>query len=421
MSANNRFERHRKKTLLAIVVVALLVVELLCYLVVVAYGHREKRRNYPYDRVISGYTVYRQTPGYDFGDSTIRATPDLPAVKLDSNGFICDTPVNIEKPPGVVRVFLVGGSTAIGAGQTEAYSAAHPYPWGIYSYPESVGGQLKAWLGNEFPEAQFQVITSAAFGRRLHQSFLDYAANVSRFSPDFVISLEGMNDLSVFDSGTPYGDEEAELPKYIGLWNDHYEKTLIAKTNTYYVLKKVADRLRIGNMASSQYTQNVADKVDYSKQAYQRNRERYVENADRYLQVAEHFRAAVESDDAELLIALQPLLHRIGRNKPLSEIEKRLNQVVMSSSPDTQVLSHARQINCYFFDDYLCDRMRERWGDQFLDVNAGLVDVGAEVEFFTDYCHLTREGNRITASLLGQWVAARLESKTLSTPTRPSN
>lgn len=37
-----------------------------------------------------------------------------------------------------------------------------------------------------------------------------------------------------------------------------------------------------------------------------------------------------------------------------------------------------------------------------VDCNQELRSVGRDVEFYTDYCHLTFEGNRMTAEILGR-------------------
>ena len=80
----------------------------------------------------------------------------------------------------------------------------HSYPGGVYSYPHSIAGQLKQALQRDFPGRRFQVVTMAAFEWRLHQSLGAHLASISAYSPDIVISLDGMNDQSTFVLGEPY-------------------------------------------------------------------------------------------------------------------------------------------------------------------------------------------------------------------------
>jgi hypothetical protein len=405
----NRFERHKKKFAIATTVIMLLLVELASYILVLLIGHQNQRQAYPYNRVISGYTVYRHTPGFDFGASTIRCSPDELTVAFDNNGFICDREVTVAKPKGVVRIFLMGGSAVIGAGQTEGYEAVHKYPWGNYSYRCSIAGHLQKFLSDQFPQTQFQVITSASYGRRLHQSHLEYSALISRFSPDIVISCDGMNDLASIESGTPYEDVEADLSKYIDLWNNHHRKSFIAKTNTYYVLEKLSQRLKLDRLLANHSVLRPTASAD-SEAEYQTNRSDFIENALRFQQVVKHFRATVESDGATFLFCLQPLLHRTKTNKHLSKIESQLDRLMLVPSQDAQSAARMRQINRYFFDDYLNSQLKEMLaqGKFFVDANSQIQELDQSVEFFTDYCHLTEEGNRITAEILGKHLVSKI-------------
>ncbi|MEY4566824.1 MAG: hypothetical protein RLY14_1794 [Planctomycetota bacterium] len=405
----NRFERHKKKLALATTVIMLLLVELTSYVLVLSFGHRNQRQAYPYNRIISGYTVYRHTPGFDFGASTLRCSPDDRTVAFDNNGFICDSEVTVAKPKGVVRIFLMGGSAVIGAGQTDGYEAVHKYPWGNYSYRCSIAGHLQNFLSERFPQTQFQVITSASYGRRLHQSHLEYSTLISRFSPDIVISCDGMNDLASIESGTPYEDVEADLSKYIDLWNHHHRKSFISRTNTYYVLEKLSQRLKLDRLFANHTVLKPTASAD-SEAEYQNNRDDFIENAARFQQIVKHFRATVESDGATFVFCLQPLLHRTKINKRLSKIEIELDRLMLVPSRDAQSAGRMRQINRYFFDDYLSTRLSDMLaqGKFFVDANSQIQDVDDSVEFFTDYCHLTEEGNRMTAEILGQHLVSQI-------------
>lgn len=410
----NRFERHKKKFAIATIVILLLLIELGSYLLVLALGHQNQRQAYPYNRIISGYTVYRHTPGFDFGASTLRCSPDDHTVSFDANGFICDREVTISKPKGVLRIFLMGGSAVIGAGQTEGYEAAHKYPWGNYSYRCSIAGQLQKYLSEQFPKTQFQVITSASYGRRLHQSHLEYSTLISKFSPDIVITCDGMNDLASIESGTPYEDTEADLSKYIDLWNNHNRKSLIARTNTFYVLGKLSQRLKLDRILANHSVLKPTSSAD-SEAEYQSNRDDFIKNASRFQQIVKHFRATVESDGATFVFCLQPFLHRTKTNKRLSKIETELDRLMLVPSQDAQTAARMRQINRYFFDDYLSSQLKNMLEQDkfFVDANSQIQELDESVEFFTDYCHLTEAGNRITAEILGKHLATQFGSKWL--------
>ena len=63
----------------------------------------------------------------------------------------------------------------------------------------------------------------------------------------------------------------------------------------------------------------------------------------------------------------------------------------------------------YFFDDFLSAALRkaaEEYGVEYLDLNAEIASLGPDVEFYVDYCHLTLDGNRRVAEILGKAILA---------------
>ena len=405
--SENRFVRHRKKTVVVILILAFLLIELCSNVVIRLKGHQELRKRYPLNRIVSGYTVYRNTPHYDFSLWTIRGLPDEPDAQLDAHGFLSDSPVSVAKPDGVVRVFLLGGSAAFSAGQTDAYGAVHKYPWGVHVYRRSIAGYLKQYLSQAFPSRRFEVITAAAYERKFHQSFLSYLEVISRFSPDYVVNMEGWNDVSSIVSGTPYPDAEAQLKDYITLWNRHYEKSLIQRTGTYYVLSKLVERAkRISPEVQSDTTTHKT--ADFTQEAYQDHRAEYVAHADRFLQILRQYSATVRADDVKMVFVLQPMLLREGHNKGLSTIEQALAEVVPFPRQSPELTARSMQVARYFFDDYLADAMAEaiEGNAEFIDMNEEIEGLGPTFEMYTDYCHLTPEGNRYVAEVIGKRIAA---------------
>jgi len=215
--------------------------------------------------------------------------------------------------------------------------------------------------------------------------------------------------LASIESGTPYEDVEADLGKYIDLWNNHHRKSFIARTNTYYVLEKLSQRLKLDRLLAKHSVLRPTAQAD-SETEYQKNRNDFIENAARFQQIVKHFRATVESDGATFIFCLQPLLHRTKTNKHLSNIETELDRLMLVPGQDPQSAARMRQINRYFFDDYLSNHLRDVLvqGKFFIDANSQIQDLDESVEFFTDYCHLTEEGNRITAEILGKHLVSKI-------------
>jgi len=390
----NRFARHRKKTLLAVVVLLLLAIELGAYLVVVATGHTALRDRYPYNRIVSGYTVFRNTPNFDTRSSTIKTNPAQPDVRFDQHGFIATDTVELQKPDAALRVFVVGGSTAIGAGQNQRYHAAHSYPDGIYSYPDSIAGRLRGFLEQELPDRKIEVVTAATYRRRFHQSVMFYLESLSRFSPDYVVNIDGQNDVPSFASGTPFADVERQmLPAQIDLLN---EPSWLNRCNTYYVLSKAWDKFQVQRSSAAATPQSGSPP---SVSSYQGRRDRYVRHAQRFLQIVDHYLAVLKSDQTQCVFVLQPLLYRQSIGSKLTPRERRLAAV---SLPDEEWV-----IARYFFDDYLSDALQQRLdrhGGLYIDMGRVISEQKSSDEIFTDYCHLTVAGNRVVGETIGRAI-----------------
>ena len=133
------FERNPRKTLAAIIVILLLGLEGGSFVVLAALS--AAKAEYPYNRIISGYYINKNKPNYRF--NTIKADATDADARLDEHGFYAAGPVSPEKPDDVVRVFVMGGSGAFGAGQHERFTDVYDYPKGVYTYSLSIAGQLK--------------------------------------------------------------------------------------------------------------------------------------------------------------------------------------------------------------------------------------------------------------------------------------
>jgi lysophospholipase L1-like esterase len=421
----NRFARYPKTTLCVTVLVILALFELVSYVVILAKGHRDLRFQYRYNRILSGYTVFQNVPHHSFRTSAIKSDPTEPDPVLDEHGFLSDGPVSREKPKGTFRIFLVGGSTAFGAGQNVRYHSVHSYPDGLYSYPSSIAGRLKAILERRNSQTRYEVINAAGFERRIHQSFLQYLESLSQYQPDLIISFEGMNDVYSIASGTPFADVGEQLPFYADLY--HRPQSLLNYSATYYVLstayEKWINRRRsaepapsdgapagVGHSRSeSPQPASQAGRDVYEKQ-YEKQKDHYQRNADRLLQILRQYFAVLKTDGQRAFFVLQPLLGRARVNKRLSETERQFAAVMVPAAADSKTpLEENALLLAYFFDDYLSAAIKktaERFGVSYIDMNAEISGLGPEVEFYTDYCHLTPEGNQRVAEILARSILA---------------
>lgn len=365
------------------------------------------------NRQLSGYTVTRATP--DFIHNTY--APDRqPPITTDHFGFISDEEITLEKPPNTLRVFLLGGSGMLGAGQGPGcYSAIREFPGGIYAYDISIAGALKAYLQKVFPGKRIQVVNAAVYTFQLHQSMVLYLERVSRFRPDIVINMEGFNDLGTLVTGRTWEYTEA-------LWLNEYVRSHVqaeapirrlkwAQLLDYLQARYLAPRLRPPGC--------IQDTYDYSPDDYARARPDLERSSQAYQAALRQYLDILKGDNVRFIFVLQPILAR-SINKELADYEVRMrNEVGLIDgapvSPGLRAMVGDRMdvktqfkiAGRYFVDDYLSDAIRasvESRGFLFTDMNKDIVNVGKDVAFYTDYCHLTVDANRIVAERMGDLI-----------------
>ena len=369
-----------------------------------------EQSEYSYNRILSGYRVAKNRPGHKFV-RTIKTNPDQPDVVIDNNGFIADVPVKRERSIDKIRVFVTGGSTALGAGQNDKYDIVKQYPQGVYSYSSSIPGRIRDFLIQSFPDTDFEVINASMMGNKFHQSFLHYIEQLSRFSPDIIVNIDGQNDAGSMWRGNPYEELEGELPKYIELLPLYREKPLfLRRTYSYQFLYRTYFK---GNdifdfyftdkhQGDSESLKEIFNKRgpfrEYSIDEYIRHENYFVSGFQPFLQILRQYYATLESDGVKFVFMLQPMLQR-SINKPLNVTEQNLFTYRMHSAKyDTTKL-----VERFFIDRHLSPLIQaesERSGFGFIDANREIVDLPEELEFYTDYCHLTPEGNNIVAQLV---------------------
>lgn len=367
-----------------------------------------------YNRQSSGYSVFRTTPNFTFLTQT--TDPSQPDVRTDEWGFVHDPAISERKPDNTIRVFLNGGSALFGAGQVAVYEPAKKFPRPLYSYPISIAGVLESYLSAARPDLRFEVVNAAAYTKKMHQSIPDYLGVISRMSPDFVINMDGYNDLNAFVSGTPYADLAQDLQKYIDL---EAPVRLPETLSSYQVGKRLLGRIYSGvfNTALTIRIEEGPPDIALPRSSYLKAKPRYVAAADRFLDILDHYTALLRNDEVEFLFTLQPMLDR-GVNKQLTPSESAWQSYVQSfkdEHPDYRLILR------YFFDDYLSDQLEQRVtraGYRYIDFGRSIQTLDAEFQLFTDYCHLTLEGNEFVAKEMGDFVLEKLSNPSFSAGSR---
>jgi lysophospholipase L1-like esterase len=322
-------------------------------------------------------------------------------VRLNAKGFRRDRNVSLDKPPGTTRIFLLGGSVAYG-GETL-------YPeiddrWRI-SNQQTIDHYLEERLDSTFPAKHWEVINAAAKGYFLNQDLALFLSTLQRYEPDYLILLDGVNDMFGMlrfpenedaYSAAGFGDEFDGLTKPGSMSLRLMASTWLLNNSALYrsIRESVAQRHRIrarrerAGKSTGQRRPDLANLTPNEKLQYQAA----VSRLNNYLQPVRQIYRLAMLEGIQVVFVLQPQI--IGTRKPLTPIETEL----------LDYWSRLEPLDVYGFQTLypqLSGRLTAAAateGYRFLDLTS--VFDRANIQTFTDYCHLTPAGNQIIADAI---------------------
>jgi len=385
-----------------------------------------------FNRELSGYTVFRNTP--DFRYRTFKTDTGQADVRTDDYGFICNERPTIKKDTNTIRIFLMGGSAMMSAGQNDVgncYSAIKNFPHDLYAWDISISGLLQTCLQQKFPRKKIQVINAASYSFQLHQSILLYLETVSRFKPDLVIDMDGFNDIeSIYTGNTFQLTEMMLLNRYVQLATQ--KDNIIFKSKTAQLILYAIRRY------SDNYSQSscgfFVDTAIYNRAKYNSVKDYLQYSSTCFTEELRQYMNLLQGDGVKFIFVLQPMLVR-GINKQLNTSESRMANEVDVINPrgakkwkdntnpkiDFSVLNGLGismaggqyLTQRYFFDDYLSDKLRqqvEAKGFIYTDINRDISRIDSSEQYYTDYCHLTQTGYKFVAKRMADLI---IENKLL--------
>ena len=280
-------------------------------------------------------------------------------------------------------------------------------------------------LERQNPQTRYEVINAAGFERRIHQSFLQYLESLSQFQPDLIINLEGMNDVYSIASGTPFADVEEQLPFYAEL----YEPAAVDPELLRHVLRAV-DRLRKVDQSpplrrtgpDRAHSAGGAGRLSsvVRNQAARPGWDRYEKQKGRYQQQ----RRAAAADSSPVFCGPEDRRSAIALRAAAPVGPHQGQQAALRDGTPIRCRHGARR--CRFTDaarrqradpDVFLRRLslrrrsprrRPNSASRYVDMNAEIAELGPEVEFYTDYCHLTPEGNQRVAEILARKIPRQM-------------
>jgi lysophospholipase L1-like esterase len=319
-----------------------------------------------------------------------RGWVDTRGVVHNAQGFRRDEDVPRIKPPGTLRVFLMGASTAYGTGGLWPHLQRD---FAVLRNSETIDAYLEEALQEEFPDRRVEVINAAIPSVWTHHHLIYLNQTILGYEPDLILFLDGLNDHFHFDrnhdqfASYAYSEQSRVIMGPPTL-------TSLATMNGWWLFRvsaaaHVSIRAAQGVKALIRRPPPPAPiQVDEALEALQ---EVFAANA---LRMIERNAAVLTHEGVPALFMLQPMLVLERERLPrMPEIERRLFAFNLEATPENyeayirgatpRVTSMVRE-------------SVESLGARFLDLTGVYREVEGE-QIFTDYAHLTPLGNRLLA------------------------
>jgi hypothetical protein len=328
--------------------------------------------------LVDFYRFYRVNPAY-------RSR----TVRVDAAGFRNDEEITAEKPPGVYRIVMIGGSTVWGEDASSPFS-------GVVDNTNTMAAHLERTLNRraraEHVPLHVQVINAGVVGYRLFQNLIYFETRVADFHPDLVIAMDGHNDLDALQLGVP-GYRHRNDGSFDRAENDPTLADVIGQIVHFGARK-------------SQFVRGLSSKLTetFSRMVLQSRswRDRFETHPDDSTvdQWIERYATDVRRLDSSARIAGAKALFTVQlevageRYKPLTSIEKRMYDYY----------SYYRWLHTTVRDRLIArmDRLAAHDGIWFIDVSDAFRNESAQT--YLDYTHLTDRGADVMSERLASIV-----------------
>lgn len=369
-----------------IVVLTLLVLELLSYVFVYhvrdnPLGNASERHLYAYFRGHELNPDYRRP--FDTGNKPIHS----------GDGFRSDQPISIEKPDGVFRIILLGGSQAYGVGSQ---------PGGVYPVNASLTNTqtsshylqvaLNAVAERSGRDIKVEVINAAVVAYKAYQHLLYFNERLYLYDADLLVFVDGHNDY--------YSDDVERNPMLANvyakdlLWHFNqrsfvfsvYSFTRVLGEYSYFfkfVEKSIQKLLPILNP----YESPIKTDVVHDASRY----EEYAKN--NYVRFYQQFHALQTLYGYDMHIIVQPQI-MLEDKSLLSEHDQEIYSITEPYSDKPLMLAIKEKLPNIFKQAKL----------DYTDLTS-IADLNiANQDLYFDYTHLTAAGSQLLASAISQAI-----------------
>lgn len=333
-----------------------------------------------YQYVFDPYKNILPTPGF----------VDTRGIEHNAAGFRRSADVQLQKPDGVYRVFLMGGSTAYGLGGLWPHIQT---AFAVLDNDQTIDAYLERRLQEALPDVQVEVINAAITSTWTHHSLIYINQSILRYDPDMILLLDGFNDFFFTDSthdqfrsyayGMPSRIIMGEPTVYAFVYSNAW--WFFRRSALFHVLGRTFEKIQLAlKDPGDRRPLDVAAELDGLSKVFPQNA------------LAMHRRIGLILEDAgvEAVFMLQPLL-ALERDKPMPPVERQMFDFNLEAwLPNYEAFIHAARDTVAVYEQAMASEV----GGHFLDLTEIYRTFSGQA--FTDYAHLTPEGNAILADTI---------------------
>lgn len=297
---------------------------------------------------------------------------------INSHGFRGEE-ITLQKPAGVIRIFVLGGSTV--------YCSR-------VSYESSHVRRLEKALASRYPDRTIEVLNAGNHWHTTEHSLIKYLFKIKDYDPDVIVLYHAINDLyrSFSPAKWAHGDYRADYGHYYGpvshIVFEHAAPAhpLIAFDSLVAARIAAVFRSNFATDLRGKQTGTPVEVFDFpSLMAFRRNMEAIA--------------AIIPEDGVQLVLATQPFFYR----RDLSPAERELIEFptmfcAMEGNRYPSIDSMVRGMNA--FNAVTVEVAREH-GLPLIDLESRIPKT---TDAFLDDVHYTAEGNALVAGTIADFL-----------------
>jgi hypothetical protein len=331
---------------------------------------------------------------------------DTNGAKHNAQGFRRESDVSVEMPPNTIRIFLLGGSAAYG--DVGGYPEIDRY----HSHLENdqlIDYYLEKKLNAAFPSKHWEVINAATMQFRFHQELALIESVLLRYHPDYLVMMDGYNDVIGLSLASLNYDAYASTPnlnEFNLLANPSSGRSFLFFTTTWLqansqLFRSLADhgqsrftgshREQLGKRPEFEDPVRISELTSKEQTQFSVAESQVGE----YAHVSRQIYRISNLDGIQPVFLLQPVL--LLSHKPLSDSERRMRAYNLRLDGPSLAYSFEQ-----LYPRMASEMQHAAQADRFSFLDLTSVFDSTSQQTFSDYCHLTADGNQIIAERVFQ-------------------